>query len=157
ICPLVSSFFFSSRRRHTRFSRDWSSDVCSSDLTGNGAHLDGVRTSGTAGQASGLLQQHRSRGAFGFKGEAAVAVNSDDHRSRQTGFHALGLGVERLAELHDVHAVLAQSGTDGRRRVGLAGLYLQLDVSLNLLSHELLQFRVKRLDEAPRLMTHLSQ
>src|SRR5690606_40287540 len=26
-------FFCSSRRRHTRFSRDWSSDVCSSDLT----------------------------------------------------------------------------------------------------------------------------
>src|SRR5690606_40667894 len=25
-------FFFSSRRRHTIFSRDWSSDVCSSDL-----------------------------------------------------------------------------------------------------------------------------
>src|SRR5690606_39318184 len=29
----LSLFFFSSRRRHTRFSRDWSSDVCSSDLT----------------------------------------------------------------------------------------------------------------------------
>src|SRR2546430_3648476 len=28
----VSSFFFSSRRRHTRFDCDWSSDVCSSDL-----------------------------------------------------------------------------------------------------------------------------
>src|SRR5690606_1918912 len=28
----VYAFFFSSRRRHTRFSRDWSSDVCSSDL-----------------------------------------------------------------------------------------------------------------------------
>src|SRR5690606_39950184 len=28
----LCSFFFSSRRRHTRFSRDWSSDVCSSDL-----------------------------------------------------------------------------------------------------------------------------
>src|SRR5207253_3912955 len=27
-------FFFSSRRRHTRWPRDWSSDVCSSDLTG---------------------------------------------------------------------------------------------------------------------------
>src|SRR5690606_39984358 len=26
------TIFFSSRRRHTRFSRDWSSDVCSSDL-----------------------------------------------------------------------------------------------------------------------------
>src|SRR5690606_40372522 len=30
-------FFFSSRRRHTRFSRDWSSDVCSSDLGLEGA------------------------------------------------------------------------------------------------------------------------
>src|SRR5690606_19548252 len=29
---VVLNFFFSSRRRHTRFSRDWSSDVCSSDL-----------------------------------------------------------------------------------------------------------------------------
>src|SRR5947209_15588150 len=28
----VSFFFFSSRRRHTRYWRDWSSDVCSSDL-----------------------------------------------------------------------------------------------------------------------------
>src|SRR5216684_7259214 len=30
-------FFFSSRRRHTRCSRDWSSDVCSSDLRVRGA------------------------------------------------------------------------------------------------------------------------
>src|SRR5207253_8554075 len=29
-------FFFSSRRRHTRWPRDWSSDVCSSDLAGRG-------------------------------------------------------------------------------------------------------------------------
>src|SRR2546430_16224431 len=29
---MISSFFFSSRRRHTRFDCDWSSDVCSSDL-----------------------------------------------------------------------------------------------------------------------------
>src|SRR2546430_10253024 len=28
----TSCFFFSSRRRHTRFDCDWSSDVCSSDL-----------------------------------------------------------------------------------------------------------------------------
>src|SRR5690349_22243044 len=28
----MSKFFFSSRRRHTRSLRDWSSDVCSSDL-----------------------------------------------------------------------------------------------------------------------------
>src|SRR3712207_9344349 len=29
-------FFFSSRRRHTRYWRDWSSDVCSSDLSEQG-------------------------------------------------------------------------------------------------------------------------
>src|SRR5207249_8983207 len=34
-------FFFSSRRRHTRSKRDWSSDVCSSDLA-----LDSVRLKG---------------------------------------------------------------------------------------------------------------
>src|SRR5437660_4627502 len=28
----LTAFFFSSRRRHTRWPRDWSSDVCSSDL-----------------------------------------------------------------------------------------------------------------------------
>src|SRR5271170_2378164 len=31
-CAVMSDFFFSSRRRHTRSTRDWSSDVCSSDL-----------------------------------------------------------------------------------------------------------------------------
>src|SRR5207253_4417557 len=34
-------FFFSSRRRHTRWPRDWSSDVCSSDLRiGKGQEKD---------------------------------------------------------------------------------------------------------------------
>src|SRR5699024_12049148 len=32
IAPFFNAFFFSSRRRHTRSKRDWSSDVCSSDL-----------------------------------------------------------------------------------------------------------------------------
>src|SRR5207253_8199967 len=32
---LIFFFFFSSRRRHTRWPRDWSSDVCSSDLGRN--------------------------------------------------------------------------------------------------------------------------
>src|SRR5438874_13511189 len=34
-------FFFSSRRRHTRSLRDWSSDVCSSDLHSQPAHHSG--------------------------------------------------------------------------------------------------------------------
>src|SRR5690625_5616593 len=36
-------FFFSSRRRHTRWPRDWSSDVCSSDLR-RSSHLRSGRT-----------------------------------------------------------------------------------------------------------------
>src|SRR3712207_6066130 len=36
-------FFFSSRRRHTRYWRDWSSDVCSSDLSLAGRLRDGLR------------------------------------------------------------------------------------------------------------------
>src|SRR5690606_40210917 len=42
LCSFV--FFFSSRRRHTRFSRDWSSDVCSSDLSSrpSPSYLNGI-------------------------------------------------------------------------------------------------------------------
>src|SRR2546429_3290407 len=43
---LVSIFFFSSRRRHTRCSRDWSSDVCSSDLAGNYSRQPGQKPAG---------------------------------------------------------------------------------------------------------------
>src|SRR3712207_842115 len=34
VSGVQACFFFSSRRRHTRYWRDWSSDVCSSDLRG---------------------------------------------------------------------------------------------------------------------------
>src|SRR2546427_6982510 len=40
-------FFFSSRRRHTRFDCDWSSDVCSSDLSATGEAVIALR--GTEG------------------------------------------------------------------------------------------------------------
>src|SRR2546430_13615809 len=42
-CELVIFFFFSSRRRHTRFDCDWSSDVCSSDLSCGSRGYDGAR------------------------------------------------------------------------------------------------------------------
>src|SRR5690606_1991112 len=53
-------FFFSSRRRHTRFSRDWSSDVCSSDLEGAlGLWLEG--RAGQRGSAADRVFPHRPR------------------------------------------------------------------------------------------------
>src|SRR5690606_39957836 len=49
----------SSRRRHTRFSRDWSSDVCSSDLAGNFTNLNVNGAVGTAvgGYQAGSINQ----------------------------------------------------------------------------------------------------
>src|SRR5690625_6956174 len=45
MCLPYCFFFISSRRRHTRWPRDWSSDVCSSDLIADGVvHLPGGRT-----------------------------------------------------------------------------------------------------------------
>src|SRR5206468_7891828 len=63
-------FFFSSRRRHTRSDRDWSSDVCSSDLTRNhyvsGQGEIGLRVKlgerlgiGAKNELTGVLQQQR--------------------------------------------------------------------------------------------------
>src|SRR5690606_40889742 len=56
-------FFFSSRRRHTRFSRDWSSDVCSSDLAHHN-HFPGPPEAREAGN----LAAHR----VGRTGEVVV-------------------------------------------------------------------------------------
>src|SRR2546429_3725624 len=60
-------FFFSSRRRHTRCSRDWSSDVCSSDLTWR--EHDGL--AGTQDTRSGELAHPDAR---------PLQVHEDRHR-----------------------------------------------------------------------------
>src|SRR5437660_2512315 len=44
--------FFTSRRRHTSWPRDWSSDVCSSDLTNVTSKVGGVACTPVAGQVS---------------------------------------------------------------------------------------------------------
>src|SRR3712207_8906012 len=46
----VEVFFFSSRRRHTRYWRDWSSDVCSSDLFTAGLVAGKLEEEGLTGQ-----------------------------------------------------------------------------------------------------------
>src|SRR5207302_3284454 len=54
-------------RRHTRFSRDWSSDVCSSDLVEDSANRDAVPISGEDGfptwstSANGRLRSRTGR------------------------------------------------------------------------------------------------
>src|SRR3712207_792922 len=48
ITTILQVCFFSSRRRHTRYWRDWSSDVCSSDLVRARAHIEELRGGRTA-------------------------------------------------------------------------------------------------------------
>src|SRR3990172_7719945 len=54
---ITDEFFFSRRRRHTRCSRDWSSDVCSSDLA-----LGERRSGASPGRHHGVLPGGRPRG-----------------------------------------------------------------------------------------------
>src|SRR5690606_40593111 len=73
---------FSSRRRHTRFSRDWSSDVCSSDLQGRQLLLaaDGVLAclGHEVPQVRGAALGRGPGEAGGTCLEAAVDAGGDD-------------------------------------------------------------------------------
>src|SRR2546422_2151229 len=66
-------FFFSSRRRHTRCSRDWSSDVCSSDLTRARRHSRGARPAG-GGSKRSRRRSTRTHSTTGPERVAALAV-----------------------------------------------------------------------------------
>src|SRR2546430_9917121 len=69
-------FFFSSRRRHTRFDCDWSSDVCSSDLT----DIDGCGRFGRSGAADHGLDFPETR--------LARTVTSDRKSTRLNSSHS---------------------------------------------------------------------
>src|SRR6202048_266787 len=58
--PCHDVFFFSSRRRHTRSTRDWSSDVCSSDLAGAVSQLLNEATQRIARSSKGPFSAKRS-------------------------------------------------------------------------------------------------
>ena len=77
-----------------------------------------------------LADQHRRRRRLHDEGEAAVAVHRDDHGDRQPLLQLLGLRIELLAELHDVHALLAERRPDRRRRICGARGHLQLDIAV---------------------------
>src|SRR2546430_7149660 len=71
----MSVFFFSSRRRHTRFDCDWSSDVCSSDLHQGGRPVRVARrsTRSPAPLMSPLLDGFD----FAALGDALAALGAD--------------------------------------------------------------------------------
>src|SRR3712207_8674500 len=80
----VDYFFFSSRRRHTRYWRDWSSDVCSSDLVVRGdpgswtplaAHHEGHRA--LERQEQGFHEHDRTQDGGG---EVPCTERSEERR-----------------------------------------------------------------------------
>src|SRR6266568_5888326 len=79
---IKSKFFFSSRRRHTRWNCDWSSDVCSSDLERGRSEQEWMPVS--AERRESLGQVHRLRftreiaevkaAGRGFRGEHCLML-----------------------------------------------------------------------------------
>src|SRR2546427_6538759 len=111
-------FFFSSRRRHTRFDCDWSSDVCSSDLLDVGAG----RREGEQLQVHACAREHlfpigdipmRPHGDVVVPGIAqhgvSVVVGPDRDRARAgpERLEVLG-GIEVVVEVDDLHASLSE-------------------------------------------------
>src|SRR5712691_5795445 len=95
-----------------------------------------VRHGRRLGDARRPLQQDGRGRSLDHEGERPVSKDRDHHGEDQS---LLGsrLGVEALAEFHDVHAVLAEGRPHGGRRVGLARGNLQLHHRLDFLRHAL--------------------
>src|SRR5690606_24496099 len=105
-----SCFFFSSRRRHTRFSRDWSSDVCSSDLGFAGA----VRAEDADARAGRQLQLDVVQ-----DGRAVIAQNALAQIQQRVGL-AIGLAEAEV-----------ERGVQVRRAKGLHA-FQRLEAALRL-------------------------
>src|SRR3712207_8004806 len=93
-------FFFSSRRRHTRYWRDWSSDVCSSDLVVLFQRLTQALVSvqiGTSRHATGQ-EQHVGIAEIGvFPQQVGLDGNAVRRFHILTAGHANGLDVHTTA------------------------------------------------------------
>src|SRR5690606_20861475 len=138
-------FFFSSRRRHTRFSRDWSSDVCSSDLRVGRFHAkdDGVvvgrlhglngRVVQLVGVARGRVQRSLELGLHVRGREGPPVVEQDapaqaEDVFRRVGGHGprFGQGRHDLAFGRDLDQAFQYIVVDdGRRRGGGGGRRIQ--------------------------------
>src|SRR5690349_25097148 len=86
-------FFFSSRRRHTRSLRHWSSDVCSSDLQRTIERLNGLGGALVFEDYPGALEEDGQ----GDAGGDAVSLGEERERTFEAR-HRLVSRVNRLAE-----------------------------------------------------------
>src|SRR5690625_1465147 len=147
-------FFFSSRRRHTRWPRDWSSDVCSSDLRNN-IHIAVAE----AGKTTEKLQELRdspatSRAKAKFilatDGEILEAENLDNEETIACeyqnfpdyfGFFLSLAGISTVKQIRD-------SAFDIRATSRLNRLYVELvknnpEWGMTAKSHEMNHFMAR--------------
>src|SRR5690606_39410660 len=83
-------FFVSSRRRHTRFSRDWSSDVCSSDLLAQLLALAGLFAALVGiGEASGRAAVREPDGPGGDAGAREPGIRTGGRSEEDPGTTAV--------------------------------------------------------------------
>ena len=101
----------------------------------HGTDLVAIRLPRTLGDGGRTLQQDGRRRRLGDERETPVMVDGDHHRNDQPVLLG-GLGIERLAELHDVDAVLTESRSHRRGRRRLARRDVQLDLRDHLLRHQ---------------------
>src|SRR5690606_6619713 len=95
----------------------------------------GVRRAAALLDADRLANEDRGGRSLQDECEAAIAVDRDHDGRRQSLLQILRLRIERLAELHDVHALLTERRTDRRARIRLACRNLQFDVASDFLGH----------------------
>src|SRR3712207_1907294 len=108
-------FFFSSRRRHTRYWRDWSSDVCSSDLPDHPDRLASDRRGVLAGVlGAGLALE----GAGGAGEEGDVVDGAGDVEALGEPDRLAGLPALRRRELTGDGVELGGQPVHRRRSLG---------------------------------------
>src|SRR5437762_3975076 len=83
-------FFFSSRRRHTRYIGDWSSDVCSSDLHEK-THIASIASRSSVVPNSGLADLGSREGGLRTIRNACLRTPCLSHLRRQAGRSAPAL------------------------------------------------------------------
>src|SRR3712207_9387796 len=81
-------FFFSSRRRHTRYWRDWSSDVCSSDLAEREIKEEREEVRARKGARGKQPERHHRRGRAAFP-------QHEDRQERDPGRRGIGRASRR--------------------------------------------------------------
>src|SRR5690606_5065076 len=116
---LLSVFFFSSRRRHTRFSRDWSSDVCSSDLPSpvfsTGAMSYGSISAEAHETLAIAMNRLGAKSNTGEGGEAPERLYDPERRSaiKQVASGRFGVTSEYLVNADDLQIKMAQGAKPG--------------------------------------------